>query len=76
MKRQSADIDWLGMEQEIREILRDEQFPPEDALKCIDEILARYTLRGAEIRGISQEDYDRLSNQHPKYFDWSHFPED
>ncbi len=62
-------IKWLQLENEIRTILRDSDFFADDALKCIDECLARHTGRGNEIY-VSEEEYKRLEQQYPLFFDW------
>ena len=62
-------IDWLKMEMEMREVLSDSDISTEDAISCLDEILARYTRRGNCVEMPAVE-YDRLKNQYPKYFDW------
>lgn len=70
MPPKSLKIDWLALEHEIREILRDGNFDdPNDQLIIIDEIMARHTKRGNEIN-VDDADYHRLSNQFPAYFTW------
>lgn len=64
----SLKMDWLGMEREIREVLSDPDFEPEDALACIDEILARYTRRGNE-RQLPDDERQRLANWYPQHFE-------
>jgi hypothetical protein len=64
-------INWLAFEAEIRSILEDSAFEPEDALACIDETLARYTKRGNSRNGsLSDDEYLRLANQYPQHFAW------
>lgn len=75
-------IDWLKLEQEIREVLRDPDMEEQDALDCISAILGWHTSRGYErFLGIPEEcwddnvhgDYDLrfegMKNRFPLYFD-------
>ena len=65
-----SKMNWLGMETEIKEVLSDVFLGEYEALRCIDEIVARYTGRGNSMSAMSDEEYDRLAKTHPKYFDW------
>lgn len=61
----------LQAENEIRSVLRDGGFDPRDALRCIDEIVARYTGCGNSLPPPSDSERRRLENCYPAYFDWS-----
>ena len=47
----AVKVDWLGMEQIIRDILKSDALP-EKKLAQIDETIAAYTRRGGELEGI------------------------
>lgn len=72
-KRKRYVMDWLGMETEIRAVLKDRDFDPRDALRCVDEIVARYTGRGHAMPAPTEEERRRLENCYPRHFDWSEF---
>ena len=64
---------WLAMEREMHEVLgsaRDCSMCERDALRCIDEILARYTGRGNTSHNPGEEELLRLEGLYPTYFDW------
>lgn len=61
----------LQVENELRAVLRDSDFDPRDALRCIDEILARYTGCGNAMPAMSDAERKRLENCYPRPFDWN-----
>lgn len=66
-------INWLALENEIREILMDDDFDPNDALICIDECLARHTGRGNSRKYFDENRRKEYENKYPKYFDWGNW---
>jgi hypothetical protein len=68
-------MDWLGMERELRDLLRDPDNWDDDTLRdtllCVDEILARYTLRGNSAPFELPEEKRRdMENRFPVHFSW------
>jgi hypothetical protein len=59
----------------VAKLLSDDCFQPRDALRCIDEIVARYTGRGNSMDRMLLDDPERkrLENCYPVYFNWEDF---
>ncbi len=69
----SMETNWAGLETEIRAVLKDHAIDPTDALRCIDEIVARYTGRGNSMYApiaIGSPERTRLENTFPLFFNW------
>lgn len=68
--KQPFKIDWLKLEQEMREVLGDLDFSEKDALDCISAILGWHTGRGYE-RTLDNESnkLSYLKKRFPKYFE-------
>lgn len=71
-----GSVDWLSMEKELRHLLRDTSDDTDAYLIRIllDEIIAKYTERGNEIKKTDKE-YAELTKLYPTYMRWPNEPE-